>query len=204
MRRSTDYTALGGQGVVIIYRLNSLHTEIQNKAASAVATGLADAALDMGLIKSTNVAFQENGGLTVSMPHLSKSETFLEFRNLACPPGSGTTTTIEVVLEDGLKETRTSTGGTEKPEFLAVIYPSDLVNNKQECIVFPCTVTNTSGSFTTSQTDLTELSFELVAIPAKASISFPADLHDEEITGITGPITIPVGSYFKQSFIAAP
>jgi|GEM_PF-4416017 len=201
MQRSTDQTSLGGQGVVIIYRLNDDHTEIKKEDGTTAAALLADATLNMGLIKSTNVAFQENGGLTVTMPHLSKSQVFLDFRNLACPPGTSSTG-IEVVLEDGQKIT--NNGGTPKPEFLALIYPSNLTGDGQECIIFPCTVTNTSGSFTTSQTDLTELSFELIAIPAKADISFPEELHDSVITGITAPISIPVGSYFNQSFIAAP
>jgi hypothetical protein len=202
MYRTDDQTSLGGGSVILLYRLDTDGHAILQKTGTAAATGIADVALDLGYIKSTNVAFQENGGLTVTMPHLSNSQKWVDFRETACPVGSGSTT--EVVLEDGQK--LSPTGGTAKPEYLAVIYPSSLTDDGQECIVFPCTVTNTSGSFTTSPTDLKELSFELVAIPAKADITVLKAMHVSELTNLTtvAQLVIAEKSYYKQSFIEQP
>lgn len=203
MTRTGDQETLGGKGVVLLYRLNSAHV-LKQVDGTTNATTLAHATLDMGLVINNGIQYQDDGSLVVSLPHLSDSLKFHTFRELACPPGSGTTTTIERILEDGAKVTRTSTSGTAKPEFLAVIYPSDLTADGQKCIVFPCTVANTSGSVTTNPEAINELSLELRSVEAKANINLLPAMHIPAITAESSNITVPDGAHFKVTFVDAP
>lgn len=203
MTRTGDQESLGGKGVVLLYRLDSAHV-LKQVDGTTNATTLAHATLDMGLVQTSAPAFQDDGSLVVSLPHLSNSAKFWTFRELACPPTSGTTTSIEAVLEDGEVVKRSVSSGTAKPEFLAVIYPSDLTADGQQCIVFPCTVTNTSGSFTTARDNYSQLSLELRSIPAKAAINLLPAMHIAAITAHATNVVVAEDSQFKVEFVDGP
>lgn len=203
MNRTGDQETLGGKGVVVLYRLNSAHV-LKQADGTTNATTLTHATLDMGLVQTSAPAFQDDGSLVVTLPHLSNSTKFWTFRELACPPTSGTTTNIETKLEDGALVKRSVSSGTAKPEFLAVIYPSDLTADGQQCMVFPCTVTNTSGSFTTSPDNFSQLSFELRSVEAKANINLLPAMHIPAITAESANVTVVDGAHFKVAFVDAP
>lgn len=203
MVRTGDQDTLGGQGVILLYRLNSSHV-LKQADNTTNATTIAHASLDMGLIKNTSVQRQENGSLTVEIPHQSDGAKFAAFLEVACPPGAATTSVIESTLEDGTIRSRSKTGGTAKPEYLAVFYPSDLTVDGQKCVIFPCTVAATSGSYSTSADAFTELSFQLIGIKAKDAIALLPAMHIAALTAISTNLTVLDGAFYKEAFITAP